>query len=169
MRIPPRGHHGHPPSPAAFSLIEVVMALGILAFAITALLGIFAIALNSNKDSIQELQATHIMQSMIAQRRAAPILDDPNLKMLLPELHNGGTEKDNFSAPVPLNESGEQENNKSKAKFALVYRIIPNLTARNTAVYCAVYWPGQAKPENAAGRVEVVTNIALPAKLPSTP
>jgi uncharacterized protein (TIGR02598 family) len=84
MRISPRKLLSFRLRITGFSLVEVVMALGILAFAITALLGAFAVGMNTDRESIEELEATHILQSLLAERRANPVLTNTN--MLLPVL-----------------------------------------------------------------------------------
>ncbi|GEM_PF-3681855 len=47
-----------------FSLIEVVMALGIVSFAIVAILGIFPIALSSNRSGMNEARAAQIVRAI---------------------------------------------------------------------------------------------------------
>lgn len=49
---------------AGFSLIEVVMALGIVSFAIVAILGIFPIALSSNRSGMNEARAAQIVRAI---------------------------------------------------------------------------------------------------------
>lgn len=156
MRNPPRKLQEN--SFSGFSLVEVVLAFGILAFAITALLGAFAVGMHSDRESIEELQATHIMQTMIAERRAAPALADTNF--LLPALTNASSR--GSSDPVSLNEIGRPLSGSRTGKYGLVYRVTPNAATNSAAVYCAIYWPGQGVPAQAQGRVEMATRIALP-------
>jgi Tfp pilus assembly protein PilV len=54
----------HPP---AFSLIEVVIALGIIAFAIVAIVGMLPVALKSSQDSMRETDATLIAQRIFSE------------------------------------------------------------------------------------------------------
>jgi hypothetical protein len=133
------------------------MALGILAFTITALLGALMVGMNTDRESVEELQATHIMQNAIAERRAAPVMIDTNL--LLPQLNASGSR--DSSNPLLLSEIGRPVAGGQVAKFGLVYRITPNATNNSAAIYCALYWPGQASPASAQGRVEVATTVAL--------
>ena len=160
MRQSPRKLPNGRLSPGAFSLVEVVMALGILAFAMTALLGAFAVGMSTDRESVEELEATHIMQTLIAERRANPTLTNTNL--LLPVLTASASR--NSSNALSLDEIGRLQPGTRSGKFGLIYQITPvtNANVNSAAVYCAIYWPGRAWPSNAQGRVEMATRIALP-------
>lgn len=56
--------------PDAFTLIEIVLALGILTFALVGILGLFPIALASARDSKSETMAILIAQSIAADLRS---------------------------------------------------------------------------------------------------
>ena len=51
---------------AAFSLIEIVLAVGIVSFALVGILGLFPVALEAAADSRQETQATFIADQIIS-------------------------------------------------------------------------------------------------------
>ncbi|CAN5543696.1 hypothetical protein BH09VER1_BH09VER1_24430 [soil metagenome] len=55
-----------------FSLVEVVLALGIVAFAAVAILGMFPVALGAAKDSLSETHAAMIAQLIVGQLRSQP-------------------------------------------------------------------------------------------------
>jgi len=55
-----------------FSLVEVVLALGIVAFAVVAILGMFPVALGAAKDSLSETHAAMIAQLIVGQLRSQP-------------------------------------------------------------------------------------------------
>lgn len=55
----------------AFSLIEVVIAMGIIAFALIVIMGLLPIGLKSNRDSIQESQAVNLLQALVTDRQAS--------------------------------------------------------------------------------------------------
>ena len=67
-----------PTSPAspvkisAFSLIEVVLALAVIAFAITGIMGLFPVALKSAQESQRETRATFIAQQIFNDLKASP-------------------------------------------------------------------------------------------------
>lgn len=78
MRIQPRG----------FSLVEIVIALGVLSFAVIAIIGMFPVALSESKDSRNETRAAAIAQLIFGQLRthnpiqkAVPIGLDPSATM----------------------------------------------------------------------------------------
>lgn len=54
---------------AAFSLVEVTMALGIAAFCLVALLGLVPVGLNSNRNAVQQTAAASIAASVITDIR----------------------------------------------------------------------------------------------------
>jgi prepilin-type N-terminal cleavage/methylation domain-containing protein len=56
----------------AFSLIEVVLALAVIAFAITGIMGLFPVALRSALESQRETRATLIAQQIFSDLRASP-------------------------------------------------------------------------------------------------
>src|SRR5205823_7388168 len=51
---------------SAFSLVEVVLALGVLSFAIVAILGLIPIGLQTSHSSQDETRAAQIAQSILA-------------------------------------------------------------------------------------------------------
>ncbi|MBW8863810.1 MAG: hypothetical protein JF609_02605 [Verrucomicrobia bacterium] len=59
-------------SHAGFSLIEIVLALGIISFALVGILGLFPVAVNAAADSQHETQAALIARSIFDQLEATP-------------------------------------------------------------------------------------------------
>ncbi len=57
---------------SAFSLIEVVLALAVVAFAITGIMGLFPVALKSAQESQRETRATFIAQQIFNDLKASP-------------------------------------------------------------------------------------------------
>ncbi len=51
----------------AFSLVEVVMALGIVSFAMVGLMGLLTVAIGTSKDSIDATRQTQIVQKIFAE------------------------------------------------------------------------------------------------------
>ncbi|MBE2204363.1 MAG: hypothetical protein IAE94_08510 [Chthoniobacterales bacterium] len=63
MKIPLPRRKNNPPQSGnsrAFSLVEVTIALGLVSYAILALLGLFTIALSSSRDSMRETTLSQI-------------------------------------------------------------------------------------------------------------
>jgi uncharacterized protein (TIGR02598 family) len=70
----------HPP---AFSLVEVVIALGIISFAVIAIVGMLPVALKSSQDSMRETDATLIAQRIFSELKTGSsgnrsVTTDPN-------------------------------------------------------------------------------------------
>jgi uncharacterized protein (TIGR02598 family) len=57
---------------AAFSLIEVTLALGIAAFCLIAVLGLMPVAVLANRNATSRTAATNIMAAVVADLRAIP-------------------------------------------------------------------------------------------------
>jgi uncharacterized protein (TIGR02598 family) len=55
---------------SAFSLIEVVLALGVISFAIVGIMGLFPVAMRTGQESQRETRATHIAQQIYADLKA---------------------------------------------------------------------------------------------------
>ncbi|HEY5035834.1 MAG TPA: hypothetical protein VII74_01735 [Chthoniobacterales bacterium] len=51
---------------AGFSLIEVVLALGVVAFALVAILGVFPAAFSQNRKGISDTRASQLVQMIVA-------------------------------------------------------------------------------------------------------
>ncbi len=56
----------------AFSLVEVALSLGIVAFAFVAILGLLPVGLSSNRDALAESRVMNLIQTVVADRKAAP-------------------------------------------------------------------------------------------------
>ncbi len=63
----------------AFSLVEVTLALGIIAFAAVSLLGIMPIGLTTFRDSMDSTVATQIAQGVVSSARQGKFSDLANL------------------------------------------------------------------------------------------
>lgn len=74
---------------AAFSLIEVVLALGIAAFTLTAILGLCSVGLSSNKASTDDTVLSAIATEVMGELRAESFFEDQSNIYLL----HGRTEK----------------------------------------------------------------------------
>jgi len=68
QRIPPS-------STPAFTLVEIVLAIGITGFALVAILGMFPVALKAAELSKRETRATLIAQNLVSDLRSGPFTD----------------------------------------------------------------------------------------------
>jgi len=57
---------------SAFSLIEIVLALGIISFALVGIMGLFPVAMKSAQESQRETRATQIAQQIFSDLKAVP-------------------------------------------------------------------------------------------------
>ena len=57
---------------AAFSLVEVTLALGVAAFCLIAVFGLMPIGVQTNRNATSQTAATNIMASVVADLRATP-------------------------------------------------------------------------------------------------
>ena len=71
-------HHTHSTRPrAGFSLIETLVATGVIATALTGSLGMMAVGLGQSQDSIERARAAMLAQQIVADLRAASPSEAP--------------------------------------------------------------------------------------------
>ena len=69
---------------AAFSLIEVTLALGIAAFCLIAVFGLMPVGVQTNRNATSQTAATNIMAAVIADLRATPRTNTASLQFAIP-------------------------------------------------------------------------------------
>ncbi|SDT88581.1 Verru_Chthon cassette protein B [Verrucomicrobium sp. GAS474] len=62
-----------PISSPAFSLVEVLLALGICSFVLIALLALFTIGLHDSRESGEKIEAANLASLILSARRASPL------------------------------------------------------------------------------------------------
>ena len=148
---------------AGFSLVEVVMALGICTFVLVALIGLFSTGWKMNRESEDKLQAANLASQIIAQRIISPTNGPAGAAIPPAKLGqaygNAYAAADNFVA---------FDGTLSASVAGAAYRIACNVGTNATTgskvsqIYLMLTWPPQADPANAAGRYETCTYVALP-------
>jgi len=83
---------------AGFSLIEVVLALGVVAFVLVALLGLLPIGLNTNRDSLEEFEAFNMLQLVAIDRQASVADKNSSLFGIPPAPASGNPVNHSFEA-----------------------------------------------------------------------
>jgi uncharacterized protein (TIGR02598 family) len=145
----------------AFSLVELVVALGIMAFGLVALIGLFSVGLKVGRDSFNQVQATSLASKIIAVR-AASLTTDPSgsLPITLAEL-TGSYAAIAYTSPyVDLNGN-------LVASGSAAYRITcssgtNSLTGSDKAqIYLMLSRPPYVTPDRAEGKYEITTFISL--------
>jgi uncharacterized protein (TIGR02598 family) len=151
-RFPRRGE--------AFSLVEVVVALGVVSFALVTMLGLLSVGLNTNKVSSDQIQAANIASLLVATRRASPTNDGPNFTTFaLPPLNQSYTTN---TTAVGLD--GTTSTNTSST-YNLYYGVGTSATTGpNLArIYLLIWWPLGAKmpTNNPSSYYELSTTVSL--------
>ena len=142
----------------AFSLVEVMLALGVVAFCIVALLGLMTVGVRTSRDSTDAVQAADIASMLVSLRSASPTNALP-AAFPLPPLDSpaGGTA---YLSPggsiVPA----------AQAAYRLTYTVATN-GGRFSSLGLLLSWPAPADPAGASpaavkGRYELFTCIPLP-------
>lgn len=145
----------------AFSLIEVVIALGIFSFAIVAILGLFTVSLQTSRESEGEIQAASVASMLVAIRKASPTNAAASLAIPVKALNQdyGPAYAGQTTSYVGLDGS---LTNAAAAAYRITCRAGTNsVTGTGLAqVYLMLSWPPQADAASLqAGRYEVLTQI----------
>lgn len=143
---------------SAFSLVEVVLALGICAFVLVALIGLFSSGLRAGRESEDQVQAANLASQIIALRMASPT--NGPASAAIPPLTSTLLASSPYTTTNYVGFDGLTTNSASAA-YRMTCKVATNaLTGSRVAqVYLALNWPVQST--NNFGRYETVTYIAL--------
>jgi hypothetical protein len=118
--------------------------------------------LKTNRDSVDEMEATNLAQSLLGQRRATPV-GTPAGVALPPFDTSVSIPK---ATPIFLTADGTVVTSASAARFGCIYRIAaptaPAPPRSLTRVYLCLFWPPQAGADKAQGRYEIASTFTLP-------
>ena len=148
---------------SAFSLIEVVLALAVMSFALVAVVGLFSVGLQTNKESSDQLQATDVASLLISARRAQPTGTLSNFA--LPALNVA--QVSSAATGVLLSLDGTVASSSATAPFRVAYTVGTNAVtgSKSALVYLLIWWPGSLAnpPTNSPGAYyQTSTQVALP-------
>lgn len=142
----------------AFSLVEVVLALGIATFAVVAIAALLPVSLQSSKDSLEESSALNVLSEVVADRQAMPLTSTTvayQLSALTPAMTPitntfGIIKESQYSASL------------SQARYKVTCSFTPPAvgTLNPYLGYFKVSWP--ASSPNATGYVETVVTFSQP-------
>lgn len=151
---------------SAFSLVEIMIALGIFSFVIVAIMGTMTVALNSTRDSEMKLRAAHVGTAIMGQLKAnttnIPTSFFPyGAYTNLTELP--GTDESPTNLFVDRQGLKVSSATDSNAAFRLAWRMTRDAEMTNL-VYCYLdlTWPPAAASTNAKGSHRVASTILLP-------
>jgi len=153
------GTYPHPGT-ASFSLVEVVIALAIFSFALVTMMALLSVALGTNKESSDQIQAANIASLLVSARRAAPTNSGANFtKFALPVLNQNYT-----TNTIQIGSDGMIATGTS-AVYNLYYGVGTNAdTGPNLAkVYLLLWWPLEARmpTNNPSACYELSSQVSL--------
>jgi len=150
--VPPPGRFRR-----AFSLIEVMLALGIVAFCLVTLMGLMTVGLQTSRDSTDTVQAADIASMLVSLRRTSPTNSLPT-SFALPPLNLPANGTLYLAADGAVTSSAQ-------ASYRLTYGVVTN-SSQFSSLQLMLTWPPPADPIAAAqlvkGRYELFTCIPLP-------
>jgi Tfp pilus assembly protein PilV len=150
--------------PGGFSLVEVVLALGICTFVLVALIGLFSSGWKMGRESEDQVQAANLASQIIALRVVSPT-NGPTTTAAIPYTKMKqayGNAYDSADKFVGFN--GELLPDAAGAAYRIACNVGTNVSTGSqvSQVYLRLTWPPQAAATNAAGRYEVCTYVLLP-------
>ena len=141
----------------AFSLIEVVIALGICVFALVPMMGLLSSGLFVDRDSHQQMQAADLATLLVTERREAPT--NTLSGAILPSLNQAYP----TSAVTAWVNFAGSSCPQSEAAFRLSYRVGTSSVESGLGQISLLFtWPPGADPDTAPGRYELTTQILMP-------
>ncbi len=143
---------------SGFSLTEVVIALGLVVFALVALFGLLSSGLNISRDSKSEMFSAQMVSTLLAERRSLPTNDQLASPILPLNVSSGGLQT-RF-----LDRNGEVVS-RDLAYAGLAFEIEP-LDSSTARLYVAVAQPPPKEATHAAyasarEHFEVTTYVRL--------
>jgi prepilin-type N-terminal cleavage/methylation domain-containing protein len=152
----------------AFTLIEMVIALGIVSFALLGMMALLPAGVQATKTSLAESGAIDVLSDIIADRKATiPTL--PSITYAIPGEPVGHAMVSNCFGITPAN---VPTTTYSQSNYRVTYEIISPTAGINTGpsvsgtdpyvVYFKVSWPAVASSTNAPGYVEQTVTIPQP-------
>jgi type II secretory pathway pseudopilin PulG len=150
------------PSIRAFTLVEVVLALGISVFALVALVGVLGTGLQSGKDSEDQIQATNLASLIISTRTAAPTNTIANFAIPASAMTNGYANA--YASGVNYIGFDGRLTNSAYAAYQITCQAGTNAITGSgiCQIYLMLSWPAQMNSANAAAkRYELLTYIPI--------
>jgi uncharacterized protein (TIGR02598 family) len=157
---------------AAFSLVEVTLALGIAAFCLIAVIGIIPVGVQTNRNATSQTAATNIMTAVVTDLRATSKakFGSARFGITIPSDHRDGADSNcqpcaqcwnNQTQTKYFDDAGKLVAS-TNARYRVTLTLVQNPTA-TTATGALFYdvratWPAQADPcaTTPSGSVEIL-------------
>jgi uncharacterized protein (TIGR02598 family) len=136
------------PATAAFSLVEVTLALGIAAFCLIAVFGLIPVAVQTNRNATSQTAATNIMAAVVADLRATPTTTNTSSQFAI-SFGTTGTQTRYLDGSGTASTSLTAD---SRYRLDITWNSAP--TGLRYA-YLKVTWPAAATAANASGSTEM--------------
>ena len=157
------------PVTAAFSLVEIVIALGVAAFCLIAVMGMLPIGLKTQQASIKQTTANSIISQVLSKLRAAtrvpPGQEDRTDSKWLLHPHTGGgpwdPEPDILYFTNEGNSVGSGITSDSVYRATVNYFQPPDPAYTTSLANITVTWPAQVDPATGTPGGSVQTFIAI--------
>jgi uncharacterized protein (TIGR02598 family) len=133
-------------SRAAFSLVEVTLALGIAAFCLIAVFGLMPVGVQTNRNATSQTAATNIIASIVADLRATPTTASTSTQYAIAF----GTAKTLY-----FDGAGQAATSLGADSRYQVSVTFPSSPTGLAYADLKVTWPAAATPANASGSVEM--------------
>lgn len=122
-------YKGSRPATAAFSLVEITISLGILAFALTGIISLTLVALKTSNSSQTQVEVANLMTTIIESRRAAPLAPQSSqADFVLPPIDQPTRSAQSGQIVTDhlfLDQTGRQVTESDNPRFRMSYRISP--------------------------------------------
>jgi uncharacterized protein (TIGR02598 family) len=138
-----------PPETAAFSLVEVTLALGIAAFCLMAVFGLMPVGVQTNRNATSQTATTNIIAAVVSDLRATPATSATSSQFAI----TFGTEKTLY-----FDGGGQFSTSLGADSRYQVNVTFPSNPSNPTGLIYAdvkVTWPAAATSANATGSVEM--------------
>jgi uncharacterized protein (TIGR02598 family) len=144
----------HPYRHLAFSLVEVVLALGIASISMVSILGLLPVGLNSSRSSTAQTGAMNLITAIAADIRATSSTASVSPRY---SISTGNTASQTFYFDEQDNiTTGLQTSSRYKAAVQAVWQPSTNETLHRVTVS----WPAQAPASAPGSSVDVMVSLA---------
>jgi uncharacterized protein (TIGR02598 family) len=139
---------------AAFTLVEVCIAMGIAAISLTSIMGLLPIGSSSNRNAIEQTRAISVAKAIVSDLRSTSSTSGSTpIYGLTPALASGSTvlyfNDDCFSHSSSLTSS-------SRYRVSVIF---PSTSDGVINARVVLTWPAAADPAQASGSYEVFTML----------